>query len=56
MEVNKNNVKRQLILSEIVNEFVENFLEIAENCDISDFILNEVLENSIDLSSLTRKV
>lgn len=55
-KLSKTNVEYQLITSEIVNEFVEAFLQHAEDCGISDYVMNEIFEKSINLSSLNAKV
>lgn len=52
----KTNVEYQLIASEIVNESVEKFLKHAEDCGIPDYVMNKLFEDSIDLSSLNKRI
>lgn len=51
----KTNVENQLITSEIVNDFIEKFMQNAETCLFTDFIINALVE-SIDLKLLNREV
>lgn len=52
----KSDVEYQLMTSEVVNEFIEKFMVNAELCGIFDYIVNDILENQIDFSSLNRKI
>lgn len=49
-------VEYQLITSQIVNDFVEKFLEALEKLDINDFTINQVIENIIDIPRVSRLV
>lgn len=52
----RSDIEYRLKTSEVVNGFVENFLECAENLGLSNYFINHILENSIELASLNIKV
>ena len=49
-------IEYQILSAEVVNEFVEKFVEHAEECGISQYLANEIIEKVIDLTNLTCKV
>ena len=52
----KFDIECQILSAEVVNEYAEKFVELAEEYKISDYLANETLEKVVDLPNLTRKV